>query len=333
MILKKGDCNLSSNDDFQDILVCPECHAKLRFNDRACICTNCDTSYPVHNDIFLFAFKGSPVANDNFNSNTSSCKMETLSQKQGVDIRKSLRKMYWKMQNKIVPNLLTSLSEYEDILRVHLNSNNNWLDIGCGHHILPEWRLPEEKTIVEKCNMVVGIDYDLHSLQKHRTIKHRVQGNITKLAFKNNSFHLATANMVLEHLDNPYILFKEINRILVPGGYFIFHTPNTQGYKTKLAKCVPELIKDKLVYLLEGRKEEDIFKTFYKANSIFDVRELAKSSSFQVIDIRMGLSVAEFMYMLPLAFFELLWIRMLMRNKYNKIRPNIIAILQKGVRD
>ncbi|TMQ13401.1 MAG: class I SAM-dependent methyltransferase [Deltaproteobacteria bacterium] len=156
---------------------------------------------------------------------------------------------------------------YEHVLESGVRGDTEWLDLGCGHQILPLWRAEQEKRLVERCRSVVGIDADRPSLSKHRSIKLRVAGNIGRLPWRDESFTLVTANMVVEHLDAPGAQFAEIARVLKPGGVFIMHTPNRRGYSTIAARLIPERIKKRLVYLLEQREAADVFRTFYRANT------------------------------------------------------------------
>jgi len=49
--------------------------------------------------------------------------------------------------------------------------------------------------------------------------------------FKNNSFELIVAEHVMEHLENPFDVMKEIWRILIPGGKIIIKVPHfTRGF-------------------------------------------------------------------------------------------------------
>src|SRR6187549_1083897 len=132
--------------------------------------------------------------------------------------------LYDLAKKKIVPELRYSQYIYEDVLKARIKEKLNWLDIGCGHQMLPKWRLEQEKKLIGLAENVVGIDYDFPSLLKHQTITKKVQGSADALPFKDEYFDAATANMVVEHLDSPRIQFTEINRILKPGGIFIFHT-------------------------------------------------------------------------------------------------------------
>jgi ubiquinone/menaquinone biosynthesis C-methylase UbiE len=109
--------------------------------------------------------------------------------------------------------------------------------------------------MIESIKMIVGIDYDYHSLQKHKTIKYKSIGDIENLPFKDNSFNLITANMVVEHIENPTPVLVEVFRILKSNGIFIFHTTNLLNYQTFLTFLIPDLFKNKLLEFLEGRKE------------------------------------------------------------------------------
>jgi ubiquinone/menaquinone biosynthesis C-methylase UbiE len=244
-------------------------------------------------------------------------------------ILKAFYKIYWRVEGVIAPTLKYSQYLYEDILKFYVNPNVKWLDLGCGHQILPTWRSEEEKHLVGNCKVVVGIDYDLHSLKNHKNICLKVKGDITKLPFRDSFFDLVTANMVVEHLDNPDVQFKEIIRILKPGGIFIFHTPNALGYTTIMTRLVPNILKDKLTYLFQGRKEEDIFITYYRANTRKRINNLAKTTRFEVVKIKMIVSSAQFIIIPPLVILEIIWIRILMMKLFKPLRTNIIAILKK----
>jgi ubiquinone/menaquinone biosynthesis C-methylase UbiE len=244
--------------------------------------------------------------------------------------RQAFLKIYWKLQSIITPGLKYSQSIYEEVLNENCAGSSRWLDLGCGHHLLPPWRLEQEKELTCKAEVIVGVDYDYLSLTKHKTIRKKVRGDISKLPFSDNSFNLVTSNMVFEHLDNPERQLKEIARVLTKGGKLIFHTPNALGYATLFARMIPEFIKKKFIYLLEGRKEEDVFVTHYKINTPSQIKRLAKLSGFSVSEIRMICSSAQFVVLPPIVFLELIWIRFLMSKAGKPLRTDIIAILEKA---
>jgi SAM-dependent methyltransferase len=246
-----------------------------------------------------------------------------------MNARKNLFKFYWAVQKVIVPTLKFSQTLYEEVLKNYVTPDTRWLDLGCGHQLLPTWREEQERLLVKNCRMVVGIDYDLPSLVDHKSIDMKVRGTITRLPFREEFFDLVTANMVVEHLDDPEVQFREVNRALKPGGLFIFHTPNALGYTTIGGRIVPDGFKDKLIYLLDGRKENDVFETHYKANTQKRISEVADATGFEVVKIKMVVSDAGFALVPPLAIPELIWIRILMTKMFKPLRTNIIAILRK----
>ncbi len=241
----------------------------------------------------------------------------------------SLHRMYAFLKNKIVPQLLYSQSIYEEVLDSGIVAQGNWLDVGCGHHLLPPWRFEQEKKLFGTAKTVVGIDFDFPSLLKHKTISRKVQGVADQLPFKDDFFDAATANMVVEHLDNPRIQFAEINRVLKPGGRFIFHTPNETGYFAVMRKLVPKTLVKKLARMLDGRESDDVFEIHYKANREEKIEALAQETNFEIERIRFVSSDAVFAMVPPLAALELLWIKLLMRRSFRRYRTNIIVILKK----
>jgi SAM-dependent methyltransferase len=52
--------------------------------------------------------------------------------------------------------------------------------------------------------------------------------------FSGRRFQLITCLEVLEHLENPFHLFRECNELLPLGGYLIFSTPNVESWMARL---------------------------------------------------------------------------------------------------
>ncbi|MDR2468744.1 MAG: class I SAM-dependent methyltransferase [Spirochaetaceae bacterium] len=52
--------------------------------------------------------------------------------------------------------------------------------------------------------------------------------------FPDEHFFLVTASHLIEHLNDPVSFVREVNRILVPGGFFLITTPNTSGLQARL---------------------------------------------------------------------------------------------------
>jgi len=243
--------------------------------------------------------------------------------------RSAMLNIYWKLQKQIVPDLEYSQTIYEEVLSDFVNTESIWLDLGCGHQILPPWRVEREKILVGRCKKIVGIDYDINSLKGHKGISLKLRTDIKRLPFKENSFSLVTSNMVVEHLDAPVEQFKEIQRVLKPDGFFLFHTPNSISLSVIMARLIPITLKNKVIKLLEGRKETDIFPTYYRVNTPKKIQQIARLTGFNY-KIKMIVSHAQFAVIPPLAIIELLLIRILMKRPFKMFRSNIIGILQKA---
>lgn len=243
-------------------------------------------------------------------------------------MRKVLFLIYERLRDWLAPDIRYSQSIYEDVLREQIPPDCLWLDLGCGHQLLPPWRAEQEQELIAR-GCVVGLDFDPGSLSKHRSIKRLVRGNISQLPFADGTFDVITSNMVFEHLDDPAAQVQEIARALKPGGCLIFHTPNMWGYTTVMSRVIPESLKAWLIKLLENRDEDDVFRTYYRINSPKTITRMARSNGLETEHIRMIVTDAQFAVIPPVAFLELLWLRLLMLPGLRALRPNIIARLRK----
>jgi ubiquinone/menaquinone biosynthesis C-methylase UbiE len=238
-------------------------------------------------------------------------------------------KIYWSVQKKIVPELQYSQTIYEGLLFNSVLEDEIWLDLGCGHNLLSPWRTESEKKLIQIPKFIVGLDYDKCSLHKHISIKNLILGDISKLPFKDGSFSLITSNMVFEHLNDPLAQLIEIYRILKPGGRLIFHTPNLYGYLTIISMFIPKNLKIRIIFLLEKRKAEDVFPTYYRINTENAIRLFGQRVGFKINKIRMIVSIPQFWKIPPIAVIELLLIKLLMKPFCRNFRMNIIATLVK----
>jgi ubiquinone/menaquinone biosynthesis C-methylase UbiE len=243
----------------------------------------------------------------------------------------SAAKLSNKLQHWITPGLRYSQASFEDRLREHIPKAQRWLDLGCGHRLLSEWRHDAEKALVASVPLAVGIDADFDALRRHRTLSKLCLGDITKLPFANESFDLVTANMVVEHLDNPATQFKEVGRVLSRGGRFVFHTPNAQSYVIGAARLMPDPLKKTLARVLEGRVAEDVYPTHYLANRRSQIERVAEASGLAIDELEFVASAPVLGAIPPLAALELLWIRQLQRRpSLAKFRTTLICVLRKA---
>jgi len=96
------------------------------------------------------------------------------------------------------------------------------LDIGCGPGI-------HLKTYLERGAKGFGIDISSKMIElakKHCPDAEFKVGSAYKLEFEDNSFDIITSSLVLDHLQDFEKAAKEIQRVLKPGGLFIYSAPH-----------------------------------------------------------------------------------------------------------
>lgn len=112
----------------------------------------------------------------------------------------------------------------------HLNEDDLVLDVGCGNG-------QNTIKISRVANSVVGVDIDkkLLKIAKRsvdllgiKNIKFEIVNLEEKLKYQNHSFDKIIFLDVLEHLNNRYLILKEIKRILKPEGLLFIGVPNSQ---------------------------------------------------------------------------------------------------------
>ncbi len=121
-----------------------------------------------------------------------------------------------------------------ELIDKHDFKNKDILDVGCGLG----WFLSYSKKLGLKS--YTGIDVDKTSLKHAREYAKDMsnysfrKGSGTKLPFTDNTFDVAVAWEVVEHIpsNTEIFFFKEINRVLKPGGHLYLSTPlNTVASK------------------------------------------------------------------------------------------------------
>ena len=150
------------------------------------------------------------------------------------------RLYYWsgKLQHRITPGLPYSQTVFEQRLFTHVARSRSWLDLGCGHRILPEWRGESEERLVAQSPFVVGLDADAQALQRHRSIRNLCLGDITRLPFRDGSFQVVFHQGLLEHFRDPRPLLVENARVVRSGGRLVVDVPQTWHLYTAMKKVL-----------------------------------------------------------------------------------------------
>jgi len=110
-----------------------------------------------------------------------------------------------------------------------------------------------------------------------------------KFPLSSQQYDAVIADYVLEHLESPKEIFKEVSRVLKPGGFFIFRTPNLWHYVSIIARLTPHSFHIQVANKARGRKESahDPYPTYFRANSKRQLKLLLESSNMTLNDCRM----------------------------------------------
>jgi SAM-dependent methyltransferase len=88
------------------------------------------------------------------------------------------------------------------------------------------------------------------------------------LPYPDDRFDLVIARSVLEHIDDPDHVAKELLRVVKPGGLIAAITPNKYGYFAVGARVIPNRMHVKALRRIQPqRKDEDVFPTRYRMNT------------------------------------------------------------------
>jgi len=227
-------------------------------------------------------------------------------------------------------DLTHSQLHYAAFLQTFVGVKARWLEVGCGRHIIPYWAMPEaeQQTLVARAGSLTGIDID-EAIREHPLLTARVYSLAGSLPFRDESFDLVSANMVVEHVSDCPLFLSDIFRVLKPGGRFVFHTPNYWYYLVFIAKWVPDSIKGRIVWFLERRSDNDRFVTYYRMNTVTNIRRLAEGVGFKVEELRAVGSSGSFARLGPLGVLECFILKATQVSCGGRFRPNLICALRK----
>lgn len=219
---------------------------------------------------------------------------------------------------------------YEAALDRYVKPGSVWLDIGCGRTLSGDPELNEELT--RRARLVVGCDADPH-LQRHATVRDLALCDAAELPFESGTFDLVTASMVAEHLRNPERVFSEVARVSKPNGVFIVFTPNKFNYAMLVARATPysfHLFYKRLTHYLNRGEwqsfEDDVFPTFYRANSVARLRQLMTVAGFEDVTVRRLSLAHSFGFVAPLYALSLFFERMIDRWPLDVFKADLLAI-------
>jgi SAM-dependent methyltransferase len=176
----------------------------------------------------------------------------------------------------------------------HVSPEHDVLDLGAGAGIVAAMNLHG------RAKRVVGLDPDPR-VATNAFLDEGIVGDAERMPFPDESFDVVFSDNVLEHLERPQAVFREVTRVLRRGGVFLAKTPNRWHYVTIGARLTPHRFHG-WVNLKRGRAHADTFPTRYRANGPRALRRLARDAGLEVQAIRLIEGRPEYLRKWPAAY-------------------------------
>ena len=236
---------------------------------------------------------------------------------------------YDEVIQRVIPEVEFHQNRYARGLADSVRPGCRWLDVGAGTKLHAGWVGLKAKDLADRAELLVGCDVVEEHLLQNSLLDSATVADATRLPFCDGSFDLVTANMVLEHLEEPENVFAEVARVLAPAGRFVFVTPNLHSPVVWTASwLLSKTVRKRLSQFLEGRVEEHIFHTFYRANSRPAIQKLCERVALRVEEIDTFNSYP-FMRRWPLTMIEAFWINAISRGPLKAFTTNLFGVLEK----
>ncbi|MFQ5612350.1 MAG: class I SAM-dependent methyltransferase [Anaerolineae bacterium] len=168
-------------------------------------------------------------------------------------------------------------AQWHELLKMHVPPNARVLEVGAG---------PFNDTsqyLAELSGHLVGLDID-PDVRENPCLDevHVYDGG--KFPFPDGHFDVVVSRWVNEHLEDPEAHCAEINRVLAPGGKYIFRTPNLYHYSAFIASITPHwfhlLVANRLRNYSSAH--HDPYPTYYRFNTRRRCHSLLNRQSFEV---------------------------------------------------
>lgn len=131
---------------------------------------------------------------------------------------------------------------------------------------------------------LIGIDLLKDSIIQNKDLDFKILANLENIPFKNNYFDIVNLPDVVEHLDDPEKVFKEIRNVLKKDGILFISTKNILNPLMAINKFLPLKIRywvKKKVLKSQGHSL-DAFHAPYQCNSLKKIKSVFEPMGFKV---------------------------------------------------
>lgn len=192
---------------------------------------------------------------------------------------------------------------YERKILSKLGPGTVLMDAGCGR------TAPVLAKFAGKAARLIGVELVEFDPKAAPAGVELIQANLASVPqIADGSVDLIISRSVLEHIEDIEPVYREMRRILKPGGSFLFLVPNFWDYVSLISWIVPNKFHAMIVSKTEGRDAHDTFPAYYKSNTHRSVARLAAKTGFRMESCEyLGQYPAMFMFNSALFFLASLY--------------------------
>jgi len=134
------------------------------------------------------------------------------------------------------------------------------LDAGCGKRSV----IGEENL---RTKFTAGAEVAYEDIAVNSGVDFKVVASLDNLPFKKKVFDVIICRNVVEHLDNPKIVFREFRRIMKAGALVLVRTPNLTNPIAFISAILPLKLRTWIKRNLFHDEEGDTFPTYFNCNT------------------------------------------------------------------
>jgi len=217
-------------------------------------------------------------------------------------------------------------SAIEKEILSNVTPDSKVLDAGCGY---------DARVISKYCDLVAeAVGVDIVEEFKVRPGVKVYTANLESLPFEDDYFDLIINRSVCEHLIDPTKVFKELKRVLNPGGKIITTTPNKYHYSSIISSLLPTTFKRFYLKKLFGEEAYENFPTYYKCNSKRQILKIAEKNGLEIEKLLM-LRYYPYVLEFSIILFRIgiLYDRLITFLKLDCLQDTILFVLVKKSKD
>lgn len=147
------------------------------------------------------------------------------------------------------------------------------------------------------------------------------------------SYDLVVADYVMEHVEEPSLMLREIYRVLKCKGAFVFRTPNIFHYVSLVSHFTPQSFHVATANKVRNRTGDvlDPYPTFYRFNSERSIRAIAEQAPMRVEKLRFVEKEPSYLKFNSIAYrFGVVYERVMnLTSFFEGMRANIFGVLVK----